>query len=79
MIASGNGRELRWLGRVLLPGIFDGEHVHELEPRGPDRTRYVQREKFRGILVPLLGRTLEATRLGFEKMNAALEARAEGR
>ena len=25
-------RELRWLGRVLLPGIFDGEHSLRIEP-----------------------------------------------
>src|SRR5262245_58119737 len=28
------GRELRWLGRVLIPGIFDGEHYFQLEPEG---------------------------------------------
>lgn len=26
-------RELRWLGRVLLPGIFDVEHAFIIEPR----------------------------------------------
>ena len=29
------GRELRWLGRLGLPGVFDGEHrfeIHETEP-----------------------------------------------
>ena len=26
-------RELRWLGRVLLPGIFDGEHAFVIEPQ----------------------------------------------
>ena len=26
-------RELRWLGRLLVPGVFDGEHYLLLEPR----------------------------------------------
>ena len=69
-------RELAWLGHLLLPGIFDGEHHLELEPRDGG-TLFVQREEFRGILVPLFGGGLEKTRRGFEQMNAALKRRAE--
>jgi hypothetical protein len=69
-------RELAWLGRLGLPGIFDGEHHFELQPRNGG-TLFVQREKFTGILVPLLGGALEKTRRGFEGMNAALKERAE--
>ena len=25
-------RELRWLGRLLVPGLFDGEHILHIEP-----------------------------------------------
>ena len=25
------GRELRWRGRLLMPGLFDGEHTFQLE------------------------------------------------
>jgi hypothetical protein len=32
-VAEAN-RELRWLGRVLVPGIFDGEHAFVIEPQG---------------------------------------------
>ena len=69
-------RELAWLGRLVLPGIFDGEHHLELEPRDGG-TLFVQREEFTGILVPLLGRGLEKTKRGFEQMNAALKQRVE--
>src|SRR5918999_4725227 len=31
------GRRLRWLGRLLVPGLFDGEHRFSIEPAGPDR------------------------------------------
>jgi hypothetical protein len=72
-------RELRWLGRLLAPGIFDGEHRFTLEPLDGDRTRFVQAERFGGILVRAFGSTLDKTKLGFEQMNAALKERAEAR
>jgi hypothetical protein len=72
-------RELRWLGRFLLPGIFDGEHILHIEPLDRARSRFTQAERFRGILVPLFRGTLDKTELGFEQMNAALKARAERR
>jgi hypothetical protein len=71
------GRELRWLGRLLVPGLFDGEHRFRLEPIADGRTRFVQSERFSGILVDLLRKTLERTQLGFEQMNAALKQRVE--
>ena len=70
--------ELRWLGRVLLPGLFDGEHVFALEPR-PEGCRLHHGETFNGLLVPLFGATLGATEQGFVAFNAALQRRAEGR
>lgn len=71
-------RELRWRGRVFVPGIFDGEHAFALEPLGARRVRFVQREAFRGLLVPLVWRWMAApTRHGFGAMNRALKARAE--
>jgi len=72
------GREVRWLGRLGIPGLFDGEHIFEIEPAGAGRTRFVQREVFRGLLVPLLTRSLDRdTKRGFEEMNRALKGRAE--
>jgi hypothetical protein len=71
-------REFRWLGRLLVPGIFDGEHQFLLEPIGGSRTRFVQREQFTGVLVPLILRMVgESTKDGFEEMNAALKQRVE--
>ncbi len=77
VIAVNSERELRWLGRLLLPGIFDGEHYFLLEPLGSGRTRLTQGEKFSGMLVGAFGATLSATGNGFEAMNAALKQRAE--
>jgi hypothetical protein len=70
-------RELRWLGRLLIPGIFDGEHSLSIEPLDDNRSRFVQAERFSGILVGLAKGTLQKTATGFEQMNAALKERAE--
>lgn len=71
-------RELRWRGRSPIPGLFEGEHVFSIAPLAADRVRFSQREMFSGLLVPVLRRThLDATRNGFEEMNAALKARTE--
>ena len=71
------GRELRWLGRLLVPGIFDGEHSFRIEPVGDSRVRFVQAERFTGALVPLLGKGLGRTQRGFADMNEALKRRVE--
>jgi hypothetical protein len=68
---------VRWLGRLLLPGIFDGEHSLRLEAINRDHTRFIQSERFGGLLVPLLGGLLARTHRGFEEMNQALKARVE--
>ena len=71
-------RELRWLGHLLVPGLFDGEHSFTIQPLGENRVRFVQREAFKGVLVPLFVRSLETnTQLGFEEMNRALKERTE--
>ena len=48
--------ELRWIGHLLMPGIFDGEHRFAIEPIGAERVRFVQEERFTGLLVPFLAR-----------------------
>ena len=70
-------QELRWLGRVLVPGLFDGEHSLRIEPIDDSRVRFVQAERFTGVLVPLFGKSLEKTERGFTAMNEALKRRAE--
>jgi hypothetical protein len=70
-------REFRWLGRLLIPGLFDGEHYFLLEPIAADRTRFTQGERFSGLFVGLVSGTLQATEAGFNAMNAALKREAE--
>ena len=71
-------RELRWRGRVLLPGLFDGEHAFVIHPRGGG-CRLHHEETFNGLLVPLFSRMLADTEQGFVAFNVALQRRAEGR
>ena len=69
---------LRWLGHLLVPGLFDGEHTFTIEPSGPGRVRLTQQEGFRGLLAPLiLAFIAEPTHEGFHEMNQALKARVE--
>ncbi|MCB0858728.1 MAG: SRPBCC domain-containing protein [Solirubrobacterales bacterium] len=68
--------ELRWLGRLVVPGIFDGEHWFRLEPLGGG-TRLVQGENFSGLLPPLLGKVITRAEQGFRELNLALKERAE--
>lgn len=70
---------LRWKGRLFLPGLCDAEHQILLEQEGETRTRLVQRESFRGVLVPLLIGMLEPTRQGFDAMHGALGRRLAAR
>ena len=70
------GRELRWLGRLLVPGLFDGEHRFEIHEDEPGHVRFVQGERFRGLLVPFLRTMVEVDTLAmFERVNAALATR----
>ena len=70
--------ELRWLGHFLFRGVFDGEHYFQIARSTSGRVRFVQGEKFSGVLVSLAKATLErGTRAGFVAMNQALKTRAE--
>jgi hypothetical protein len=71
-------RELRWKGKLLLPGLFDGEHYFTLEPKSESELTFRQGEVFTGLLVPLFRRSLDgSTKQGFVAMNEALKLEAE--
>jgi hypothetical protein len=71
-------KELRWMGSMGIPYLFDGEHTFLLEDNGDGTTSFHHFEHFRGILVPMLTKMLDVnTKEGFEQMNMALKARVE--
>jgi hypothetical protein len=69
--------ELRWLGRLYLPWLFDGEHAFIINTLKDNSVRFIQCEKFTGLLVPFARGLLRDTQRGFEEMNRALKLRAE--
>ena len=79
VLAVEDGKLICWRGRLGMPGLFDGEHELRLEPTADGGTRFVQRESFTGLLVPMMPRVLVDTATGFAAMNTALRARAERR
>jgi len=71
-------RELTWLGRLLIPGIFDGRHSFVFTEKPDGTTTLVQSESFSGILVPFVKKKLNSeVREEFEAMNKSLKERAE--
>ncbi len=71
-------RELCWKYHVLSPGLFRGEHRFTIEPLGTNKVRFVDREIFNGLLVPLQAKDIDTnSKRGFEAMDKALKARAE--
>ena len=67
-------KEFRWIGHLLLPGLFDGDHRFELVDNKNGTTTFRQSEKFKGILIPLFKKMLDInTTNGFKQMNEKLK------
>lgn len=69
--------KVRWLGKVGIRGLFDGEHTLSIEPRSGGGVQFVNHERFGGLLVPFMGGTLKKAEKAFDAMNQALKARVE--
>jgi hypothetical protein len=76
-VAANN--KVRWLGKVGVRGLFDGEHTLSIEPRPGGGVRFVNHERFSGLFVPFMGGTVNKAEKAFDEMNRALKARAEER
>lgn len=70
--------QFRWIGKLFIGGLFDGEHAFILQGNNDGSTTFIQFERFRGILVPFVKKMLEGNTLnGFNQMNEALKMRCE--
>ena len=72
-----SNKEFRWKGKLGISGIFDGEHYFILEYLDKDITKFIQGEKFSGLLVPLVGKMLDKTQTGFQLMNESIKNECE--
>ena len=71
-------QEFRWVGHLLFPGIFDGQHNFKLIDNGDNTTTFIQSENFKGILVPFLKKMIEINTVqGFRQMNEGLKREVE--
>ncbi len=78
VMAFEKNKEFRWLGHLLFPGLFDGEHRFQLKDNGDGTTTFIHSETFKGILVPLFSRMLDnETKTGFQLMNEKLKLMVE--
>jgi hypothetical protein len=77
LILKASFPEIRWKGKFLLGGLFDGEHYFRVESVSPNITRFFDGEHLSGVLVGLLSSALEKTKRGFQLMNEALKKIAE--
>ncbi|MBN2611083.1 MAG: SRPBCC domain-containing protein [Bacteroidales bacterium] len=78
VVSFKKNKELRWLGHLLLPGLFDGEHRFELVQNEDGTTTFVQSEQFKGILVSMFKALIDINTLnGFKLMNQKLKEQAE--
>jgi hypothetical protein len=72
-------KELKWKGKLLFKGLFDGEHQFEIIDNKNGTVTFIQSEKFKGILVPFFRKMINVnTKNGFVLMNEKLKERAEG-
>ncbi|MFI6345315.1 SRPBCC family protein [Streptomyces sp. NPDC050560] len=76
VLVADRGRQLQWLGRFMVPGVFDGLHGFTFEERDGG-TFVVQSERFSGVLVPFTGSVVRQALQGFEELNRALKLRVE--
>lgn len=79
VLAFEEEKVFEWLGYFLIPGVvFDGQHKFELVANPDGTTTLNHSEKFTGILVPLMKKSLiRKTTPDFKALNHALKARAE--
>lgn len=71
-------KEFRWLGKLWMKGLFDGEHYFRLEAISAQQTRFIHGENFSGLLSGIILKMIgDSTLKGFQAMNEALKSRAE--
>lgn len=72
------GKNIIWMGKAIVRGLFDGQHCFELYENEDGTTTFVQKESFSGLLIPFCKKMIEVSTLnGFILMNEALKKQVE--
>ncbi|WP_299679709.1 SRPBCC domain-containing protein [uncultured Tenacibaculum sp.] len=80
ILESNPNIELKWKGKLLFKGLFDGEHRFYLQDNNNGTTTFIQSEKFNGILILLFKKKIHTdVKNGFNSMNNALKSMVEER
>jgi len=78
VLAFDSAHQLRWIGKLFMGGLFDGEHTFLIKDNKNGTTTFIQFERFKGVLIPLMKKMLDENTLnGFNQMNEALKLRCE--
>ena len=59
-------REFSWTFHVIHPLLFRGEHIFQIEPIDDHRVKFIDREQFAGLLLPMQAKDLQTN--GLEAM-----------
>jgi len=72
-------QEFAWRFPVIHPILFRGEHIFRIEPIDDSEVMFIDREWFKGLLLPTQAKDLKSNGLaGMIDMGKALKNRAEG-
>lgn len=66
-------RELRWLGTLPVPKMFEGEHYFRITEKSDGGVRFTQGERYAGLLEPAFREVVESiNREAMNEVNRAL-------
>lgn len=78
LLQADENRELRWVGKTGIGGLFDIERWFVIEKISEGQVKFTQGEKFKGLLTPLASESLNSDmEKNFENFNQALKKKAE--
>lgn len=78
VIEARPNQKLCWEYHVVLPGLLKGKHIFTIEPIGEEQVRFIDREIFNGLFVPLIAKDIDTnSKTAMETMDKALKARVE--
>lgn len=80
VLTNNQHHEFKWLGKLWVNGIFNGEHRFVLSANEDGSTQLNHQERFTGILIPFMSKKFwKKTENGFLAMNEAMKKEVENK